>query len=224
MLAFLTADEHTKQRLAKVYPKCFGSQPTAISIAMLEERGREWAARNGRGCSNHVTEETLRAEGVPFFEYSLDDNDAYGPAIDVRKEITGGSIWTGGIIEWKGQKFWVPSEWDEGCLLVPIGAVIDDRNAEKSTEKMAPHVKSEKDLPPPYPLVGEKIREKLHTLTFREREIVKLRYGLEGKVRSVDEVAREMKVREECIRQIEERALRKLPRIVRQAKAEGLFD
>lgn len=51
----------------------------------------------------------------------------------------------------------------------------------------------------------------LHTLTFREREILKLRYGLlDGKVYTLEECAQTFMVTRERVRQIEHRAIRKL--------------
>jgi RNA polymerase primary sigma factor len=55
------------------------------------------------------------------------------------------------------------------------------------------------------------IKQELSKLTFREREIIKLRYGLDGGyVYTLEEVARKFKVTRERIRQIEGRALYKL--------------
>ncbi len=57
----------------------------------------------------------------------------------------------------------------------------------------------------------ERIQEALKTLTYREREIIKLRYGLgDGHTYSLDEVAKVFKVGRERIRQIEKKAIRKL--------------
>ena len=59
----------------------------------------------------------------------------------------------------------------------------------------------------------ERIKEKLKFLTEREAEVLKMRYGLEGYDEHITvEVAREMKLSHERIRQIEDKALRKLKR------------
>jgi RNA polymerase primary sigma factor len=61
-----------------------------------------------------------------------------------------------------------------------------------------------------------KIDELLKTLTFREREIVKLRYGLtDGYNYTLEEVGRIFKVTRERVRQIEAKALKKLQHPVR---------
>ena len=55
------------------------------------------------------------------------------------------------------------------------------------------------------------IKQELSKLTFREREIIKLRWGLDdGYTYTLEEVGRKFKVTRERIRQIEMRAFRKL--------------
>jgi RNA polymerase primary sigma factor len=57
----------------------------------------------------------------------------------------------------------------------------------------------------------EKIDQVLKTLTYREREIIKLRYGLgDGYTYTLEEIARIFKVSRERVRQIEAEAMRKL--------------
>lgn len=60
-------------------------------------------------------------------------------------------------------------------------------------------------------ILREQLQEALDTLTPREREVLKLRFGLEdGQVRTLEEVGKEFNVTRERIRQIESKALRKL--------------
>ena len=60
-------------------------------------------------------------------------------------------------------------------------------------------------------MLKEQIDRVLKTLTYREREIIKLRYGLgDGYTYTLEEVGRIFKVTRERIRQIEARAVRKL--------------
>ncbi len=60
-------------------------------------------------------------------------------------------------------------------------------------------------------LLSEKIDEALKTLTYREREVIKLRYGLgSGYNYSLEEVGRIFKVTRERVRQIECKGIRKL--------------
>ncbi len=62
-----------------------------------------------------------------------------------------------------------------------------------------------------YSLLREQLCNILHTLTPREEEVIKLRFGLEdGRPRTLEEVGRKFKITRERIRQIEAKALRKL--------------
>ena len=65
----------------------------------------------------------------------------------------------------------------------------------------------------------------LQTLTFREREIIKLRYGIgDGYTYTLEEVGRIFKVTRERVRQIEAKAVRKLQHPVRARKLEGFLE
>ncbi len=60
-------------------------------------------------------------------------------------------------------------------------------------------------------ILREKIEEALNNLTERERDVLKMRYGLDdGCSRTLEEVGRHFKVSRERIRQIEAKALKKL--------------
>ena len=68
-------------------------------------------------------------------------------------------------------------------------------------------------------LLREKIEELLKTLTYREREIVRLRYGLaDGYCYTLEEVGRVFKVTRERVRQIEAKAVSKLQHPVRSSE------
>ena len=74
-------------------------------------------------------------------------------------------------------------------------------------------------------LLRERIEELLKTLTFREREIIRLRYGLQdGYTYTLEEVGRIFKVTRERVRQIEAKAVRKLQHPVRARLLEGFID
>jgi DNA-binding CsgD family transcriptional regulator len=61
--------------------------------------------------------------------------------------------------------------------------------------------------------------EVLKTLTYREREIIKLRYGIgDGYTYTLEEVGRIFKVTRERVRQVEAKAIRKLQHPVRARK------
>ena len=74
-------------------------------------------------------------------------------------------------------------------------------------------------------MLKDKIRHVLSTLTYREREIIKLRYGLgDGQTYTLEEVGRMFNVTRERVRQIEAKAVRKLQHPVRSRKLEGFLD
>ncbi len=74
-------------------------------------------------------------------------------------------------------------------------------------------------------MLKDKIDHVLKTLTYREREIIKLRYGLgDGYTYTLEEVGRIFKVTRERVRQIEAKAVRKLQHPVRSRQLEGFLD
>ncbi|MFO0984113.1 MAG: RNA polymerase sigma factor RpoD [Planctomycetota bacterium] len=76
-----------------------------------------------------------------------------------------------------------------------------------------------------YGMLKEKINSVLQTLSFREREIIKLRYGIgDGYTYTLEEVGRIFKVTRERVRQIEAKAVRKLQHPVRSRLLEGFLE
>ncbi len=74
-------------------------------------------------------------------------------------------------------------------------------------------------------MLKDKIEGVLQTLSFREREIIKLRYGIgDGYTYTLEEVGRIFKVTRERVRQIEAKAVRKLQHPVRARKLEGFLE
>ncbi len=74
-------------------------------------------------------------------------------------------------------------------------------------------------------MLREKMERVLDSLTFREREIIKLRYGIgDGYTYTLEEVGRRFKVTRERVRQIEAKALRKLQHPIRARKLEGFLE
>jgi len=74
-------------------------------------------------------------------------------------------------------------------------------------------------------MLKDKIDQVLKTLTYREREIIKLRYGLgDGYTYTLEEVGRIFKVTRERVRQIEAKAVRKLQHPVRSRQLEGFLE
>ncbi len=74
-------------------------------------------------------------------------------------------------------------------------------------------------------MLKEKIDTVLQTLSFREREIIKLRYGIgTGYTYTLEEVGRIFKVTRERVRQIEAKAIKKLQHPIRSRKLEGFLE
>ena len=74
-------------------------------------------------------------------------------------------------------------------------------------------------------MLKTRIEQVLKTLTYREREIIKLRYGIgDGYTYTLEEVGRIFKVTRERVRQVEAKAIRKLQHPVRARKLQGFVD
>jgi len=74
-------------------------------------------------------------------------------------------------------------------------------------------------------MLRNRIEQVLKTLTYREREIIKLRYGIgDGYTYTLEEVGRIFKVTRERVRQVEAKAIRKLQHPVRSRKLAGFLD
>jgi RNA polymerase primary sigma factor len=74
-------------------------------------------------------------------------------------------------------------------------------------------------------MLKERIDMVLKTLSYREREIIKLRYGIgDGYTYTLEEVGRIFKVTRERVRQVEAKAIRKLQHPVRSRRLEGFLD
>ncbi|MBX3389036.1 MAG: RNA polymerase sigma factor RpoD [Phycisphaeraceae bacterium] len=74
-------------------------------------------------------------------------------------------------------------------------------------------------------MLKARIEVVLKTLTYREREIIKLRYGIgDGYTYTLEEVGRIFKVTRERVRQVEAKAIRKLQHPVRARKLQGFVD
>jgi len=74
-------------------------------------------------------------------------------------------------------------------------------------------------------MLRDRIEQVLKSLTYREREIIKLRYGIgDGYTYTLEEVGKIFKVTRERVRQVEAKAIRKLQHPVRCRKLEGFLD
>ncbi len=74
-------------------------------------------------------------------------------------------------------------------------------------------------------MLEEELEEAMASLTERERNVIKLRFGLDdGKTRTLEEVGKEFNVTRERIRQIEAKALRKLRHPSRSRKLKDFLE
>ncbi|MCZ6810982.1 MAG: RNA polymerase sigma factor RpoD [Planctomycetota bacterium] len=74
-------------------------------------------------------------------------------------------------------------------------------------------------------MLRSRINDVLRTLTYREREILKLRYGIgDGYTYTLEEVGRIFKVTRERVRQVESKAIRKLQQPVRMRRLASFLD
>ena len=76
-----------------------------------------------------------------------------------------------------------------------------------------------------FSMLKEELNEAMESLTERERNVIKLRFGLDdGKTRTLEEVGKEFDVTRERIRQIEAKALRKLRHPSRSRKLKDFLE
>ncbi len=74
-------------------------------------------------------------------------------------------------------------------------------------------------------MLKDRIETVLNTLTYREREIIKLRYGIgDGYTYTLEEVGKIFKVTRERVRQVEAKAIKKMQHPVRSRKLVGFLD
>jgi RNA polymerase primary sigma factor len=94
-----------------------------------------------------------------------------------------------------------------------FGDFIEDESAESPVQAAG------------HEMLKERINDVLNTLTFREREIIKLRYGIgDGYTYTLEEVGRIFRVTRERVRQIEAKAVRKLRHPVRARQLSSFLD
>jgi len=106
---------------------------------------------------------------------------------------------------------------------------LDRTVGESADSAFGDFIKDEKAESPVSAAAQEMLKEKigsvLETLTYREREIIKLRYGIgDGYTYTLEEVGKRFMVTRERVRQIEEKAVRKLQHPIRSRKLEGFLD
>jgi RNA polymerase primary sigma factor len=94
-----------------------------------------------------------------------------------------------------------------------LGDFIEDKDA------MSPEQQAANEM------LKEQLAEVLNTLSDREEEVLRLRFGLDdGKTRTLEEVGQHFEVTRERIRQIEAKALRKLRHPSRSSQLRDFLD
>ena len=94
-----------------------------------------------------------------------------------------------------------------------LGDFVEDRDSPAPAEAVS------------FTLLREQLNEVLHTLTPREEQVLKLRFGLDdGRTRTLEEVGKVFNITRERIRQIEAKALRKLRHPSRSKRLKEYLD
>ena len=106
---------------------------------------------------------------------------------------------------------------------------LDTPIGEEEDSQLGDFIEDESLLSPvdsaSFSMLKEELEEAMASLTERERNVIKLRFGLDdGKTRTLEEVGKEFNVTRERIRQIEAKALRKLRHPSRSRKLRDYLD
>ncbi len=102
----------------------------------------------------------------------------------------------------------------------PVGNIEDSRFGD-----LLPDDAEDLDVPVSEELLKGRIQDVLKTLSYREREIIKLRYGLgDGYSYTLEEVGHIFKVTRERIRQVEAKAIKKLQQPSRSQELVSFLD
>ncbi len=117
-------------------------------------------------------------------------------------------------------KEWIAAAQQPVSLETPIGDeedshlgdFLEDDAAQNPSEAVA------------HEALREEMRDAMDSLTIREQEVIRLRYGLDdGRSRTLEEVGKEFNVTRERIRQIEAKAMRKLRHPSRTHRLRGFL-
>jgi len=106
---------------------------------------------------------------------------------------------------------------------------LDRPVGESEDSQFGDFIEDERQEAPSETATGEMIRSRINdvlkTLTYREREILKLRYGIgDGYTYTLEEVGRIFKVTRERVRQVESKAVRKLQHPVRKRRLASFME
>jgi len=108
-----------------------------------------------------------------------------------------------------------PDRVSEIIRIAPEPLSLETPIGEEEDSHLADFIEDQEAISPPEAasnmILREKIEESLNKLTPREKDVLKMRFGLDdGYSRTLEEVGRHFKVTRERIRQIEAKALKKL--------------
>ncbi|MDX9910897.1 MAG: RNA polymerase sigma factor RpoD [Phycisphaerales bacterium] len=122
-----------------------------------------------------------------------------------------------------------PSETRRVMKIARTPVSLDRPVGESEDSYFGDFIEDESQAPPSdiaaQEMLRQRIEQVLKTLTYREREIIKLRYGIgDGYTYTLEEVGRIFKVTRERVRQVEAKAIRKLQHPVRARKLQGFVD
>ncbi len=110
-------------------------------------------------------------------------------------------------------------------LTVSLDRPVGDREDAALADLMENEAQEDPSVTATRGMLRDRLRSVLGTLTPREQEILKLRYGLDtGSGFTLEEVARLFNLTRERIRQIQGRAMRKLQEPLRARRLEGFLD
>jgi len=144
----------------------------------------------------YIMEEVMRVKRMTRQLYQELGREPTMEQIGERLDISGDRV--GELLVWAEKVFSLDaplSEDDESSL----GDMIEDQNAQGPLEL------TDRSL------LRQEVRRALNNLNQREREVIELRFGLlDDHDYTLEEVGRKLKVTRERVRQIEERAIRKL--------------
>ena len=160
----------------------------------------------------YIMEEVMRVKRVTRQLYQELGHEPTPPQIGARLGITGARV--SELLVWAEKVFSLDaplSDEEENSL----ADIIED------TQTAGPSDATDREL------LKDEVRRALDNLTQRERQVIELRFGLhDDHDHTLDEVGKKLRVTRERVRQIEERAIRKLrhPTSSRILKAYLEFD
>ena len=160
----------------------------------------------------HITEKILKASKLDR-EFQIQNIDVRKRLELIAQEMNTTSEKVRELFKWRDVYFRIAS------LDKPVGEDMDTPlmefipDEENLDEKIS------------FILLREQLDEALRTLTPREKNVLRLRFGLEdGKERTLEDVGKIFNVTRERIRQIEAKALRKLRHPARSKKLKDFLD